>query len=94
MIKKKPGRKDKDGYPSLYDVFKLGERVARVYIDENGRSIKQRGIILGINNDGLQILWDMKDGSYSSVDDNSFTSCSVDEVFKGRGFYSSIKKDR
>lgn len=81
-------------YPSLYDAFELGDRVKRVYIDDNGKSKEYRGIILAIYDDGIEIYWDTENGKYRPKDmDLAFTNCSVDEIFKGDKKYTPIKRE-
>ena len=87
-------RKNKN-YPSLYDAFDLGDRVKRIYTDENGHNNEYKGIVLAIDSDGVEIYWDTKDGKYRPNDmDVAFTNCPLHEIFKGNDHYSPLKKDR
>jgi hypothetical protein len=92
---KKYGKKSKsNNYPSLYDAFKLGDRVKRIYIDKDGNNKAYKGIILAIDEKSIEIYWDTKNGKYRPKDmDLAFTNCNVDEIFKGTNEYSPIKKD-
>ena len=82
-------------YPSLYDTFDLGDRVKRVVYDEKGDIKEYRGIVLAIDENGVEIYWDTVNGHYRPKNmDVGFTSCSAEEVFKGNGRYSPIKKER
>lgn len=87
--------KNKDGeYPSLYDIFKLGDRVKRNYIDKDGNIKKYAGIILAIYKDNIEVYWDTKEGKYKPDDmDLTFTNCKINEIFKGNKHYSPIKKE-
>jgi hypothetical protein len=89
-------KKKKGEYPSLYDAFKLGDRVKRKYYDvSSGKTNEYKGIIMAIDTNSMEIFWDMVDGKYrpkNMVVD--FTSCSLEEIFKGKNHYSSIKKDK
>lgn len=89
------GKGEKKEYPSLYDAFKLGQRVMRTYEDEYGKKTKYEGIVLAINKSGLQIYWDTLDGYYKPKEIGiSFTHCGVEEIFYGNGKYGPIRKDK
>jgi len=88
------GEKNKE-HPSLYDAFKLGQRVIRTYEDEYGKKAKYEGIILAIDNKGLEIYWDTLDGKYKPEDMGiAFTHCNPREIFYGNEKYSPIKKEK
>ena len=92
---KEHGKKKIEKYPSLYDAFQLGDRVMRIYQDKYGRKIEYKGIVLKIEKDGMEVYWDTKDGKYKPGEmDISFTHCEVEEIFRGDGDYTSIKKDK
>ena len=81
-------------YPSLYDAFKLGDRVKRRYKDENGKSKEYKGIILAIYNENIEVYWDTLNGKYRPDNmDVTFTNCSVNDIFQGNKHYSPIKKE-
>ena len=81
-------------YPSLYDAFDLGDRVKRIYKDKNGKNKEYKGIVLAIDNNGIEIYWDTRDGKYNPDDrDIAFTNCSINEIFKGNEKYTPIEKD-
>ena len=63
MTKKKKNK----NYPSLYDEFDLGGRVKRIYKDKNGKNKEYKGIILAIDDNGIEIYWDTRDGKYKFV---------------------------
>ena len=80
-------------YPSLYDAFELGDRVKRTYKDKKSK-YEYKGIVLAIEENSIEIYWDTKNGKYRPGDmDVAFTNCPVNEIFKGTGYYSPIKKD-
>lgn len=82
-------------YPSLFDAFQLGDRVMRFYLDKYGKKTEYKGIILKIDKNSMDVYWDTKDGKYKPGDmDISFTHCGAEEIFKGDGFYSPIKKEK
>jgi len=86
--------KKTDEYPSLFDVFVLGDRVKRVRKDKEGSTKEYKGIVLAIDKSGIEIYWDTCDGKFRpSGIDVTFTNCSVDEIFKGNDFYTPIEKD-
>lgn len=94
MRKNNHKKKEKD-YPSLYDAFELGDRVKRVLIDKFGKSQEYKGIILAIDENGIEIYWDTKNGRYRPQDmDIAFTNCHIQEIFNGTGKYSPIEKDK
>jgi len=84
----------KRSYPSLYDEFELGDRVKRVFKDKNGRNKEYRGIVLAIDEKGIEIYWDTRDGKYRPNDmELAFTNCPVNEIYQGNDKYSPIQKD-
>ena len=86
-------RKEKVGkYPSLYNAFELGDRVKRIYKSKNGDK-EYKGVILAIDENGIEIYWDTQDGKYRPKGMNvAFTNCPVDEIFSGNERYSPIEK--
>ena len=93
FIKKYKRKKKNQAYPSLYDVFDLGDRVKRIYKDLNGDKIEFKGIVLAIEANSLEIYWDTKDGKYRPDNMNiDFTNCPINEIFTGTKEYSPIKK--
>lgn len=81
-------------YPSLYDTFELGDRVKRTYKDKKGRDKEYKGIVLAIDDNGIEIYWDTKDGKYRPNDmDIAFTNCPINEIFKGNEKYTPIEKE-
>jgi hypothetical protein len=94
FISKYKRKKEIQEYPSLYDVFELGDRVKRVYKDINGDCIEFKGIVLAIDANSIEIYWDTQDGKYKPNDTNiGFTNCPINEIFTGTKEYSPIKKD-
>jgi len=88
-------RKGKVGkYPSLYNAFELGDRVKRIYKSKNGDK-EYKGVILAIDENGVEIYWDTRDGKYRPKGMTvTFTSCPVNEIFSGNEKYSPIEKYR
>jgi len=87
-------KKNKENYQSPYDAFDLGDRVKRNYKDKNGRCREYKGIVLAIDEGGIEIYWDTKDGKYRPNDmDVAFTNCTVTEIFNGNEKYTPIQKD-
>jgi hypothetical protein len=94
MNKGRIKKKIKD-YPSLYEVFELGDRVKRIYKDKNGKNKEYKGIVLAIDKNSIEIYWDSIDGKYRPDDmDIAFSNCQQKEVFSGTEKYSSIEKDK
>lgn len=88
---KKKGKKY--NYPSLYDVFELGDRVKRTYKDKASK-YEYRGIVLAIEDKSIEIYWDTKNDRYRPGDMNiAFTNCPINEIFKGSDHYTPIRKD-
>ncbi len=88
-------KKKKNNYPSLYDIFDLGDRVKRVYKDKNGKNKEYKGIVLAIDKNSIEIYWDSVDGKYRPKEmDIAFSNCQTKEVFSGSEKYSSIEKDK
>lgn len=81
-------------YPSLYEVFELGDRVKRFYRDGNGER-EIRGVVLKVAEESIEVYWDTVNGKYRPPSmEVAFTTCSVEEIFKGNGKYSPIMKER
>lgn len=90
------GRKkwEEKNYPSLYDSFDLGDRVKRFYKNKSGENKEYKGIILAIDNKGVEIYWDTIDGKYRPNEMNiAFTNCPINEIFHGNELYTPIEKD-
>jgi hypothetical protein len=88
-------KKEAYRYPSLYDVFNLGDRVKRIYRDKNGKSQEYKGIILAIDEKSVEIYWDTLDGKYRpKVMTIAFTNCPINEIFKGNEHYTPIEKEK
>ena len=80
---------------SLYDAFKLGQRVIRTFEDKYGKKSRYEGIILGIDGTGIEVYWDTLDGKYKPDDIGvSFTHCDPKEIFYGKEKYGPIKKEK
>ena len=89
------GDKKKDESPSLYDAFKLGQRVIRTYEDKYGKKAKYEGIILAIDKSGIEVYWDTLNGKYKPKDTGvSFTHCDLEEIYNGTEKYGPIKKEK
>ncbi len=88
-------KKNSSDYPSLYDAFQLGDRVTRIYQSKDGKKTIFKGIVLKIAKNRIEVYWDTKDGKYIPNDmDISFTDCNVEEIFRGDGNYTPIKKEK
>jgi len=88
-------QKKNKNYPSLYDIFELGDRVKRVYKTKNGRNKEYKGIVLAIDKKSIEIYWDTIDGKYRPNGmDIAFSNCQIEEIFSGTEKYSSIEKDK
>jgi len=91
---KKNGNNKPGSYPSLYDVFNLGDRVKRIYKDKSGKSQEYKGIVLGIGEESIEIYWDTRDGKFRPEGmDVTFTICPIHEIFNGNEYYTPIEKD-
>ncbi len=85
--------KENKDYPSLYDAFELGDRVKRTLKDKNGKNTTYKGIILSIEEKGIEIYWDTQDGKYRPTTMNiAFSHCELDEIFNGNKRYGPIEK--
>jgi hypothetical protein len=95
-IKKSNFKKNQNKeYPSLYEVFKLGDRVKRTYLDNNGNLNEYSGIIMAIYNDSINIYWDTINGRYKPKEFvNISNNLTLSDIFNGSKNYSSIKKER
>ena len=94
MIQYAKNKEKNKRYSSLYDAFKLGDRVKRRYKEENGKSKEYMGIILAIDKENIEVYWDTLNGEYRPDNmDVTFTNCSANDIFKGNKHYSPIKKE-
>ena len=92
-LEKSKGKEKINEYPSLYDAFRLGDRVVREYKDKLGKNKEYKGIVLAINEKNMEIYWDTLDGKYRPSNmDVVFTNCNTSEIFKGSKEYSPIRK--
>ncbi|MEA2056002.1 MAG: hypothetical protein U9O49_04155 [Candidatus Thermoplasmatota archaeon] len=92
-MKQKKG-KEKE-YPSLYDAFELGDRVKRICHNSSGKNLEYKGIVLAIDDKGIEIYWDTRNGKYRPGDmDIAFTNCPLNEIFSGNEEYTPIKRDK
>jgi len=83
--------KKKEEYPSLFDAFELGDRVIRSY---KAGSKEYKGVVLAIDEKGIEIYWDTLNGKYRPNSmDIAFTNCSKNEIFNGNEKFTPIKKD-
>jgi len=62
MIQYAKNKEKNKRYPSLYDAFRLGDRVKRRYKEENGKSKEYMGIILAIDKENIEVYWDTLNG--------------------------------
>ena len=92
MVKNK---KDKDSFPSLYDAFRLGDRVKRTSKDKKGKSQEYKGTVLAIDKKSIEVYWDTLNGKFRPSGMNiTFTECPLNEIFNGNQHYSPIKIDK
>lgn len=92
-MRKKQIRRNNEGYPSLYDIFKPGERVYRMYRDDQGNTVEYEGIILSITDEIMDVYWDTVNGKYNPQGiQKNFTCCAAGEIFDGNAGYTPIKR--
>lgn len=90
---KKNMKNEREDYPSLYDAFRLGDRVKRVYI-KNHKPLEYKGIILAIDKRSIEVYWDTMNGKFRPMGmEVTFTNCPIQEIFKGNDNYTPIKKE-
>jgi len=82
-----------DDYPSLYDVFEIGDRVIRFLKNKNGKNHEYKGVICAIDDKYIEIYWDTLDGKYRPMGMGiAFTICQINEIFRGNEEYTPIEK--
>lgn len=82
-------------YPSLFEVFQLGDRVKRTFSDNDGNSDEYSGIIMAIYNDSIDIFWDTLNGKYQPQKIKKILdNCNLNDIISGNESYSPIKKER
>ncbi len=86
-------RRNTEGYPSLYEIFHLGDRVRREYRGEDGKTVEYEGLILSMSENAMEVFWDTVDGEYNPAV-KGFTRCSLEEIFEGTNGYTPIKRKR
>jgi hypothetical protein len=98
MMEKKinyKNRLENKKHPSLFEVFKLGDRVKITYFKNNGNLEDYSGLIMSIYNDSIDIFWDKLNGKYQPQKiENMFTNCKLKDIFYGNKNYSPIKKEK
>jgi len=96
MMKQPGERKGKyEKYPSLYDVFKPGDRVKRSCTNKDDEPEEYEGIIMGMDDNSMEIFWDTVNRKYRPEEiDANFTNCSMDEIFKGSERYTPIRNEK
>ena len=78
---------------SLYDMFTLGDRIAKNFKDSSGRAYKRSGIIMAVDNSRITVLWDTIEGYYvSEKDDITFETYKKNEILKSENSFKFIKK--
>ena len=86
---------ENENYPSLYDAFHLGDRVKRVYKDKKGKTQEYKGIVLAIDNKGIEVYWDTMNGKFRPTGMNvTFTNCPLIEIFNGDDNYTPIEIEK
>jgi hypothetical protein len=87
--------KEDEQFPSLYDAFRLGDRVCRKCTDARGKHATYEGIVLAIGEDSIEVFWDTLNGKFRPENmDVDFTTCSRVEIFQGTMQYSPIIKNK
>ena len=95
MSRHKVQHKGDEEFPSLYDPFRLGERVFRKVMDTAGKHVTYEGIVLAIDEESIEVFWDKLDGKFRPEEmDVDFTTCSKEEIFRGSMLYSPIIKKK
>lgn len=95
MMRHKVQHKENEKFPSLYDAFRLGERVYRKVMDTAGKHATYEGIVLAIGEDSIEVFWDKLDGKFRPEDmDVDFTTCFKEEIFRGSMLCSPIIKSK
>ena len=95
IIKNNKKKVQKKEYPSLFEVFHLGDRVKRTIVDKDGNTDEFSGIIMAIYNDSIDIFWDTVNNKYSPQEiDNLFNNITINDIFNGSDRFSPVKKDR
>jgi hypothetical protein len=86
---------ENEKYPSLCDIFQLGDRVKRTQTNNKGIEKEYSGIIMEINDDSLEIYWDKINGIYDPKKiDCIFDNCQMNDIFNGNENFTPIKKEK
>jgi len=82
-------------YHCLYEEFEPGERVVRYLRKETGEYQKYEGIIMGVDDESIDIYWDTIDNTYCpDAIKEDFTLLSHDEIYNGNDEYTPIKRKK
>ncbi len=81
----------KDEY-SLYDMFTLGDRVAKIFKDDNGHKLKRSGIIMAVDTDHVTILWDRIQDKYQESEEILFATYEKNEIIHSELPFEFLKK--
>ena len=78
---------------SLYDMFTLGDRIAKDFKDDGGRAYQRSGLVMAVDTKHVTILWDTLEGQYIS-DKNSITfeTYKKKQILQSGTLFKFIKK--
>ena len=78
---------------SLYDMFTLGDRIAKDFRDKSGRAYERSGLVMAVDNKRVTILWDTIEGNYATEKDEiTFETFKKNEILTSEKPFKFIKK--
>ena len=86
-------KKQQQNNYSLYDLFTLGDRIAKDFRDEGGRAFQRSGIVMAVDDVRITVLWDTIEGNYvSEKDDITFETYKKNDILITETPFRFIKK--
>ena len=78
---------------SLYDMFTLGDRIAKDFKDKSGQAYERSGLVMAVDNNRITILWDTIEGNYITKKDGIiFETFKKNEILTSKKPFKFIKK--
>jgi hypothetical protein len=93
MVERMGKKKHQQNNYSLYDLFTLGDRIAKDFRDESGRAFQRSGIIMAVDDIRITVLWDSIEGHYiSEKDEITFETYKKSDILDSEKPFKFIKK--
>ena len=78
---------------SLYDMFTLGDRIAKDFKDKSGRAYERSGLVMAVDDNRITILWDTIEGHYANDKEKiTFETINKNDIINSEKPIKFIKK--